>query len=130
VGLPTNESCIAEAERNGHFRFPLWWKRALLSSNGFAVEANGENWDAFPVMDRSSRKHISRSANHVLQETAVFRDFRGFPTDAVAIAGNGSGDCLIFIEGEDDVYVWDHETGNIVIADVNYQESDSEDFNA
>jgi len=86
MGLPTSENCIALAERSGGFTLPAKWKQMLLRSNGFAVEANQDDWDAFPVWDDSSRKHIARSANHILRETGSLRDFPRFPPDAIAIA--------------------------------------------
>jgi hypothetical protein len=42
-------------------------------------------------------------------ETTEARSWPGFPTDAVAIAGNGTGDQLIARGGA--VEWWDHETG-------------------
>jgi len=130
MGLPASESHIAEAEHSGRFALPLPWKRMLRRSNGFSIEANCENWEAFPVLDQSSRKHIARSANHILRETESFRDFPAFPSEAVAIAGNGSGDCLVLLAGKSDVYFWNHETGKLDIADVNYPKSDLEDLDA
>jgi hypothetical protein len=130
MGLATSESYIAEAEREGHFNLPTPWKLMLLRSNGFTVQANGEDWEAFPILEGSSRKHLTRSANHILRETKTFRNFPRFPPDAVAIASNGCGDCLVLLTGKSDVYVWDHEAGNLEIAEVRYPRADSEEFDA
>lgn len=130
MGLPTSEGHIASAEHDGRFALPLQWKLALLRSNGFALQANHESWDAFPVLDASSRKHIARSASHILRETESFRNFPRFPSNAVAIAGNDCGDCLVLLAGKNDVYVWDHETGDLEIADVSYPKADFEGLDA
>jgi hypothetical protein len=130
MGLPTSESRIASAEHDGRFTLPPQWKLTLLRSNGFALQANHESWDAFPVLDASSRKHVARSANHILRETESFRNFPRFPSHAVAIAGNGCGDCLVLLAGKYDVYVWDHETGDLEIADVSYPKADFEGLDA
>ena len=123
MGLPTSENCIALVERSGGFTLPAKWKQMLLRSNGFAVEANQDDWDAFPVRDDSSRKHIARSANHILRETESLRDFPRFPPDAIAIASNGGGDCLVLFAKKSDIYVWHHETGQLDLADVSYPET-------
>jgi hypothetical protein len=130
MGLPTSESHIAAAERDGHFTLPAQWKLMLLRSNGLTVQANGDDWEAFPVLDGSSRKHLARSANHILRETESFRSFPRFPSEAVAIASNGSGDCLVLFPAQSNVYVWDHETGELEIADVSYPKADFKELNA
>jgi hypothetical protein len=40
---------------------------------------------------------MSRSSSHVLFETKAAQEWRGFPTDALAIGGNGFGDVMILL---------------------------------
>jgi hypothetical protein len=126
MGLPTSESHIENAERQGCFALPPLWKQMLLHSNGFELDASEDCWIAFPVWDDSSRKHIARSANHILRETQTMRGYAGFPAEAVSIASNGSGDVLVLIPGGSDVYIWHHETGELKLTEVSYPGANKE----
>lgn len=90
----------------------------MLRSNGGEVLVNDEAWQQYPIADTSERKRLARSANHIQKETLVCQGWPSFPRHAVAIAGNGSGDQLVFVrqgsEFEAAVYLWSHETGSLV----------------
>jgi hypothetical protein len=118
VSLPVDENSIQDAEREGAFRFPAEWKRALMGSNGFDVKAGDDNWRAFPVKDARSKKQLARSCNHVLLETSIFQEFPLLPKDAIAIASNGAGDALIILNNSNQVQIWSHETG--ALSDVGF----------
>jgi hypothetical protein len=67
------------------------------------------------VFDDSDRKRAGRTANHIFRETQNARQWHGFPTGAVAVAANGTGDLLVFLAGGGDtlsgrLHHWDHET--------------------
>jgi hypothetical protein len=64
----------------------------------------------YPVPDASTRRRLSRSCNDLVRETQVARQWRGFPSDAVAIAGDGNGNHLVLLPGSDEIHRWDHET--------------------
>jgi hypothetical protein len=97
---------------------PESYRKAMMKCNGGAVEALDDTWELFPIFDRSSRKHISRTCNHILKETKSAQEWTTFHENAYAIAGNGTGDLLvIFREGtlfEPQILVWCHEDGALI----------------
>ena len=109
-----HESFVLAAEQALGARLPESYRRAMLRSNGGELEARGEEWVQYPIADTSDRKRLSRSANHILKETEVCRQWPGFPQDALAIASNGAGDHLVLVRQGGTfgpaVYVWSHET--------------------
>ncbi|UUX95558.1 SMI1/KNR4 family protein [Aquabacterium sp. J223] len=112
------ELFVLAAEAALGARLPSAYRRAMLRSNGGEVLVNGEDWQQYPIADTSDRKRLSRTANHIQKETLVCQGWPGFPPNAVAIAGNGSGDQLVFVrhgsEFEAAVHLWSHETGSLV----------------
>jgi hypothetical protein len=109
MALPTQQKFIDNAEQSLGSAFPSWLKTRLLRENGGEIEAGGEIWQLFSVLDTSDRKHASRSATNIVTETKNANKWVGFPENAVAIADNGTGDLLILLSGE--VYHWLHESG-------------------
>lgn len=111
------ESFVLAAEESLGARLPESYRSAMLRSNGGELEAQEDQWVQYPIADTSDRKRVSRSANHILKETAECRRWSHFPRNAVAFAGNGSGDHLVFIGSgsayEPAVYFWSHETGSL-----------------
>jgi SMI1 / KNR4 family (SUKH-1) len=99
-------------------RVPGDYRACTLASNGGELSTADDDWQVFPVFDDSDSKSATRSANHIVRETAAARQWRGFPIEGVALAANARGDFLVFLPHEDDpgvlapaVYLWDHETG-------------------
>lgn len=115
-------------------RLPPDYVARLQRDNGGEVLIDGEPWWLFPVRDDTDRTRIARTANHIVLETRSLRSSSGFPAAAVAIAGDGGGNALVLMPGKadppslaDDVYRWDHETGEVQhIADsiADHSESD------
>ena len=74
----------------------------------------------FRFFDKSDKKRISRTCNHIGLETKQAKEWDNFPKNAVAIASNGCGDFLVLLpttENEkklnEEIYFWFHETGQI-----------------
>jgi SMI1 / KNR4 family (SUKH-1) len=96
---------------------PSSYKRAMRLSNGGEIVADDDVWNQYPIKDTSDKKRLARTCNHILAETQKLREWPSFPREAIAIAGNGSGDQLVFMKVEeaydDAIYAWSHETGEL-----------------
>jgi hypothetical protein len=112
------ESFVLAAESALGARLPSAFRNAMLRSNGGEVLADNDAWVQYPIADTSDRKRLARTANHILRETQACSSWPRFPPNATAIAGNGSGDQLVFIrhgtEFDTAVYRWSHEDGSLV----------------
>lgn len=100
MALPTTETFVAAAEALLGSALPLWLRARLVQANGGTLEAEGEYWQLFSVLDTTDRKHITRSATHIAGETASAREWVGFPPQGIAIASNGGGDYLVLLPEE------------------------------
>jgi hypothetical protein len=121
MGFPTTEEFLRNAEQALGVPLPPALRDRLLRDNGGEVEAADDVWQLFPVQDTTDRKRLSRTANHIVRETAEARKWRGFPAAAIAIASNGSGDHLIVDPARGPtVLLWDHETGAAEPVDVSW----------
>ena len=113
-----NEKFILQAETELDANLPVNYKAAMQKNNGGEIEISGDVWEKYPICDTSDRKRIARSCNHIIVETKSCEGFGNFPSNALAIAGNGCGDQLVLIKQnnnyDDSVYMWSHETGEIV----------------
>jgi SMI1 / KNR4 family. len=111
------ETFVLAAERELGSPLPVSYRAAMLRENGGELETESDDWELYPIADTSDRKRLSRTANHIIKETQSWRGWPRFPEGALAIAGNGSGDQLVFLkEGvtfTPTVYAWSHETGAI-----------------
>lgn len=111
------ESYVIEVERQLGASLPVSYRTSMLIENGGELETEEDDWQQYPIADTSDRKHLSRTANHILKETEACLDWPGFPANALAIAGNGCGDQLVFLkEGntfQSTVYRWSHETHDL-----------------
>ena len=125
MGFPTTDECLRKTEEALAVQLPAELRARLRRDNGGEVEAADDVWQLFPVQDTTDRKRLSRTANHVVRETAEARKWPGFPPAAVAIASNGAGDYLILDpthrSGEAMVVLlWDHEVGTAQPVDVSW----------
>jgi SMI1/KNR4 family protein SUKH-1 len=109
--FPVDQSFIEAAERQLGRTLPRNLRKRLLRDNGGEVEAADDDWNLHPVFDTTDRRRIKRTANHIIRETELARQWRGFPPDAIAIAENGTGDRLIVRRDSDEIEIWYHETG-------------------
>ena len=121
MAFATTEEQIRLAEDALAVKLPSALRARLLRENGGEIRAAADTWELFPVRDTTGQKRISRTANHVVRETAEVRKWPGFPPGAIAIASNGTGNFLILApaEGEsgalaETVLLWDHEGGTAV----------------
>ena len=111
------ESFLQDAERELGASLPTSYRLAMLRENGGELATDEDDWQQYPIADTSDRKRLSRTANHILKETESCRGWGKFPENALAIAGNGIGDQLVFLKRHEDfapeVYEWDHKSGEL-----------------
>ena len=117
-----DERYVQAAERTLGVGFPASYRRAMMRSNGGTVATEDDDWELYPIADDSDRKRLARTLNGVVPETQRARGWHGFPSNGVALGGNGEGDQLVFlVNGQElgsTVFVWRHETCELVrIAD-------------
>lgn len=118
--FPIDEKYITETERELGILFPDNFKSKMMKENGGELMTDDDDWNLYPFFDKSDKKRISRTCNHIGSETKEAQDWINFPSNGIAIASNGSGDHLVLlpIKGNkeklsDEIFVWYHETGNI-----------------
>ena len=120
------EEFIRAAEAKLGRRLPESYRLAMKERNGGTVFAVDTDWQLHPILDTSDRKRLSRTSNDVIRETGNMQDWRGWPENALAIAADGSGDSLAFLQSDDvfdpAVYVWSHETGEITLVVEDFSE--------
>jgi hypothetical protein len=117
VAFNLEEKFILQAETELEANLPVNYKAAMLENNGGEIEVSGDVWEQHPIFDKSDRKRIARTCNHIITETKSCEGFGNFPSNALAIAGNGCGDQLVLLKQNsnysDSIYIWSHETGEI-----------------
>ena len=118
--FPVNIKYIIETEQELGLVFPDSFKSKMKKENGGELTTEDDDWQLFPFFDKSDNKRMSRTCNHIILETIQARSWDNFPDNGVAIASNGSGDNLILLPLENDnqklreeIYLWQHETGDI-----------------
>ena len=120
MAFPVSEDRIVEAEIILGRRLPEMLRSRLIRNNGGDLVTDDDDWILHPVRDNSDRKRLSRTANDIVTETKAALRWPGFPSESVAIASNGSGDLLILRPGSDDIFFWDHDTGGLTLAAVDW----------
>jgi len=117
VAFNLEEKFVLQAETELDANLPDNYKASMLRSNGGEIEVSEDVWEQYPIFDKSDRKRIARTCNHIIAETKSCESFGNFPENALAIAGNGSGDQLVLLKQSnsysDSIYVWSHETGEL-----------------
>jgi len=117
--FPIDEKYIVATEAKLGVTFPASFRSKMMADNGGEVATPPDAWQLYPFFDTSDKKRLKRTCNDIVRETASAKEWHGFPSDAVAIGANGSGDQLVFLatEGQavlgNKVYWWDHETGRV-----------------
>ena len=111
------EKFILQAETELEANLPQNYKVSMLKNNGGEIEVVGDVWEQYPILDKSDRKRIARTCNHIIAETESCKGFGNFPNNALAIAGNGCGDQLVVLKQSNNysnsIYIWSHETGEL-----------------
>lgn len=118
--FPVDIKYIIETEQELGLVFPDSFKSKMTKENGGELFTDGDDWQLFPFFDKSDKKRMSRTCNHIVLETQQARTWDNFPGNGIAIASNGSGDNLILLLLDNDnkklreeIYLWQHETGDI-----------------
>ena len=113
--FPVEEQYIEETEKSLNIKLSTSFKDLMKKNNGGTIITNDDYWEIYPFFDKSDRKRLSRTSNHIVKETASAKDWSQFPNNAIAIASNGSGDVLVFLHenniSSDEIYLWSHELG-------------------
>lgn len=126
MAFDLEEKFILLAETELEASLPQNYKASMLKNNGGELEVAGDVWEQYPIFDKSDRKRIARTCNHIISETKSCEGFSYFPENALAIAGNGCGDQLVVLKQSgnysDSIYVWAHETGELVKVANNFNE--------
>lgn len=111
------ERFVLAVEQQLGAKLPEAYRISMLQENGGELEIEDDVWQQYPIADTSDRKRLSRTSNHIIKETQNCSGWALFPGGALAIAGNGSGDQVVFIRQgasfASTVYAWSHETGQL-----------------
>ncbi|MDY3317384.1 SMI1/KNR4 family protein [Riemerella anatipestifer] len=118
--FPVDIKYINETEQEFQLEFPDKFKLKMIKENGGELITEEEDWQLFPFFDKSDKKRISRTCNHIGLETKRAKEWKDFPKNGVAIASNGCGDFLVLlptVENEkklgEEIFCWIHETGEL-----------------
>lgn len=113
---------IQQTEAKLGLNLPPAYVARMCRNNGGEVQVGKDEFCLHPILDTSDRKHLARTCNDIIRESASARKWPGFPKNALVIGNNGGGDLLILLPEEsglryaDAVYWWDHETGEVIPA--------------
>ncbi|NHN26194.1 SMI1/KNR4 family protein [Flavobacterium jejuense] len=113
--FPIDEKYIKETESELNVEFPTEFKNRMIKSNGGELVTDEFEFELHPFFDKSDRKRISRTCNHIGLETKNAREWNGFPENGIAIGSDGFGNKLILTHNgngnlTDELYFWNHET--------------------
>ncbi|WP_439185925.1 SMI1/KNR4 family protein [Carboxylicivirga taeanensis] len=118
--FPVEEKYIVETENEIGLKFPDSFRDKMKRENGGELIINGNDWTIHPFFDKTDRKRISRTSNHIIYETKEAKNWREFPKNAIVIGSDSYGNKLILLPKrfskkklQDIIYEWNHETGKI-----------------
>jgi hypothetical protein len=117
--FPVDEKYIEETESELNVKFPTEFKNRMIKLNGGELLISSEfEFELHPFFDKSDRKRISRTCNHIGLETKNAREWNGFPENGIAIGADGFGNKLILTHNgngnlTDQLYFWNHETRKV-----------------
>jgi hypothetical protein len=121
VPFPGSDELIDAAENALGRRFPAAHRARLMADNGGEISAMDDIWQLFPVWDATDRRTVGRTANHIVRENEALRaDWPDLLPGFIAIADNGTGDLLVLPPKDDRVHWYDHETGDLVPVEVDW----------
>jgi len=112
--FPIDEKYIKETESELNVKFPTEFKNRMIKSNGGELVTDKFEFELYPFFDKSDRKRISRTCNHIGLETKNARKWNGFPKNGIAIGSDGFGNLIILTHSgngilAEEVYFWNHE---------------------
>ena len=116
--FPIEEKYITETESELNVKFPIEFKNRMIKLNGGELIVEEFDFQLYPFFDKSNRKRISRTCNHIGLETKNARKWNNFPENGIAIASDGGGNHLVLIHNGDgnlsnEIFFWDHEVGEL-----------------
>ncbi|BDD03968.1 hypothetical protein HNQ88_004269 [Aureibacter tunicatorum] len=116
MSFPIEEKYIIETEVELNVKFPTEFKTRMIESNGGELLSDEFEFNLYPFFDKSDRKRISRTCNHIGLETKKAREWNGFPVNGIAIGSDGFGNLIILTHNgkgilKDEIYFWNHENG-------------------
>jgi hypothetical protein len=76
-------------------------------------------WPLHPVWDASSRETMRLTARHIVRAQQSAHEW-SVPQGSIEIAENGTGDRLLLMPASDEVFFWDHETGETERVEVDW----------
>ena len=112
-----SEDQLGQTEKDLGAKLPYEYREAMKADNGGEASTGEDCWEFYSIKDTTSRKRLSRTCNHIINETESCRAWGNFPKNAVAIASNGAGDQMVLLREDgqfkNSIYLWLHETGEI-----------------
>ena len=116
--FPIDEKYILETETELNVKFPSEFKNRMIKSNGGELAQDGFVFFLYPFFDKSDRKRISRTCNHIGLETKNAREWDNFPENGIAIGSDGGGNHLVLAHNGDgilsnELFYWHHEIGEL-----------------
>ncbi|WP_062062931.1 SMI1/KNR4 family protein [Aquimarina longa] len=116
--FPIDEKYIIETESELNVKFPTEFKNRMIKSNGGEIVSDEFEFELYPFFDKSDRKRISRTCNHIGLETKNAKEWNRFPENGIAIGSDGFGNLIILTHNgngilTEKVYYWNHESGEI-----------------
>ena len=88
--FPLDIEYVRRAEDRLGVKLPLSYVSQMLKDNGGCVHVRDYVWWLFPIFDESDRKRLKRTCNDIVRESLSSRQRPHFPSNAVAIAHDGS----------------------------------------
>ena len=116
--FPVDKRYIEESENDLNVIFPESFKKRMIKVNGGELDNEEIEIELYPFFDKSDKKRISRTCNHIGLETKKSREWNLFPDNAIAIGDDGFGNKLILMHSgdgalQDQILYWFHENGEI-----------------
>ncbi len=129
MAFPVDEKYIKETELELKVEFPTVFKYQMINNNGGELVSDDYEFELFPFFDKSDKKRISRTCNHIGLETKNAKDWNNFPENAIAIGADGFGNLIVLLHNgngilNEKVSFWNHETGMCEVIAENINELD------
>jgi hypothetical protein len=83
------------------------------------LHADDDVWEMVPIHNKESTKILKRTFPGVITKTKENLNLDWFPKNALIIAENGTGDCLVLLKNElgnleDKVWLWRFHGGELL----------------